>query len=147
MALHAADAADRVDQLTTLTERLTGLMADDLADLEARRPAGGALRLARAEELGRLANMYRHESARVRRDPSLIAAAPAADRARLKTATVVFDATLTRHGHAIEAARIISEGLVRAIAEEMAASRPVASGYGPRVRKPDSVSVAFNKQT
>ena len=48
MALHADDAADRVDQLITLTERLTGIMQEDMADLEARRPS-----LARAEELGR----------------------------------------------------------------------------------------------
>lgn len=147
MALHADDAADRVDQLTTLTERLTGLMAQDLADLEARRPVDGAVRLARAEELGRLANMYRHESARVRRDPSLIAGARAPERTRLKTATVVFDATLTRHAQAIEAARTVSEGLVRAIAEEVAASRPVASGYGPRARRPENVPLAFNKRT
>jgi hypothetical protein len=147
MALHAADAADRVSQLTTLTERLTGLMTENLAELEARRPMDGAKRLARAEELGRLANIYRHESARVRRDPSLVAAAPDADRARLKTATVVFDATLTRHAHAVEAARSISEGLVRAIAEEVAAGRPAASGYGPRARRPDAAPLAFNRQT
>ena len=147
MALHADDATDRVAQLTTLTERLTGLMAEDLADLEARRPTDTAVRLARAEELGRLANMYRHESARVRRDPTLVASAPAADRTRLKTATVVFDATLTRHSQAVDAARTISEGRVRAIAEEMAATRPVASGYGPRTRKADNVPLAFNKRT
>ena len=142
MALHADDAADRVDQLITLTERLTGLMRDDLADLEARRPS-----LARAEELGRLANIYRHESTRVRRDPSLIAGAPAGDRARLRAATETFDATLNRHAGAVEAARAVSEGLIRAIAEEMGRSRPTASGYGPRPSRADSPPLAYNKRT
>ena len=142
MALHADDAADRVNQLITLTERLTGIMREDLADLEARRPS-----LARAEELGRLANVYRHESARVRRDPSMVAAAPAAERARLRAATEVFDATLARHARAVEAARSISEGLVRAIAEEVARSRPAGSGYGPRPSKSENQPMAYNKQT
>jgi hypothetical protein len=142
MALHADDAADRVDQLITLTERLTDLMREDLADLEARRPS-----LARAEELGRLANIYRHESTRVRRDPSLIAGAPVVDRSRLKAATERFDATLTRHAAAVEAARTVSEGLVRAIAEEVGRSRPAASGYGPRPSQADSPPLAYNKRT
>ena len=142
MALHADDPADRVDQLITLTERLTGIMRDDMADLEARRPS-----LARAEELGRLANIYRHESARVRRDPTMVASAPAEGRARLRAATELFDATLARHSQAVEAARAVSEGLVRAIAEEIARSRPTASGYGPRQSKSENQPLAYNKQT
>ena len=141
MALHADDAADRVAQLTTLTERLTGLMRDDLVELEAHRPS-----LARAEDLGRLANIYRHDSARVRRDPPMIAAAPEPDRIRLKTATEQFEATLARHLRAVEAARNVSEGLVRAIAEELEASRPRASGYGPRSGRGGTPPLAFNKQ-
>ncbi len=38
---------------------------------------------------------------------------------------------LARHGRAIEAAKIITEGLVRAIAEEVAGQRQQATGYGP----------------
>lgn len=141
MALHADDPTDRVDQLLTLTERLTGLMAEDLAELQARRPS-----LARSEELGRLANIYRHESARVRRDPSLVASAPAEDRARLRAATQAFEATLARHLQAVEAARSVSEGLVRAIAEEMGRSRPKAAGYGPKLSRPENTPLAYNKQ-
>ena len=142
MALHADDATDRVEQLVTLTERLTGFMLEDLRDLEARKTPT----LARAEELGRLANIYRHESARVRRDPAMVSSAPAADRARLKAATERFEATLARHSGAVDAARTVSEGLVRAIAESMTASRPAASGYGPRGRKLDSPPLAYNKR-
>ena len=142
MALHADDAADRVQQLLALTGRLTGLLEQDLADMTARRPQS----LARAEELGRLANMYRHESTRVRRQPALVAEAPAEARAELKRATQTFEAVLARHGRAVGAAKEVAEGLVRAIAEEMASSRPAASGYGPRSRPAASAPVALNKQ-
>jgi hypothetical protein len=74
MALSVEGPADRVEQLITLTERLTELMAQDAADFEARRPH---LAAARAEESSRLANLYRHESMRVKRSPDLIAGAPA----------------------------------------------------------------------
>ena len=142
MALHADDAADRVQQLLTLTDRLTGLLSQDLADMEARRPQS----LPRAEELGRLANMYRHESARVRRDPQLIAGAPSTVRAELKRATEAFEATLARHARAIGAAKTLTEGLVRAIAEEMASSRPAGPAYGPGARASASRPIALNKQ-
>ena len=142
MALHADGAADRAGQLLTLTERLTGLLGQDLADMEARRPQS----LARAEELGRLANMYRHESARVRRDPQLIAGAPPPLRAELRRSTEAFEATLARHGRAIGAAKVLTEGLVRAIAEEMAASRPSSSAYGPGARPAASQPIALNKR-
>jgi hypothetical protein len=142
MALHADDAADRVQQLLTLTDRLTGLLGQDLADMEARRPQS----LARAEELGRLANMYRHESARVRRDPQLIAGAPPPLRAELRRSTEAFDAILARHGRAIGAAKQLTEGLVRAIAEEMAAGHAAPSAYGPGASARTSRPIALNKR-
>ena len=73
MAISATDAADRVDQLIVLTERLTGLIALDAQAFEQRRPQDAAANL---EETSRLANVYRHESARVRANPHLIAGAP-----------------------------------------------------------------------
>lgn len=140
MALHAEDPADRVEQLLALTQRLNGLLGQDLADMEARRPQS----LERAEELGRLANLYRHESTRVRRNPGLIAGAPAPARAELKAATQAFETLLARHSRAIGAAKTITEGLVRAIAEEMASGRP--SGYGPGLRPASSQPITLNKR-
>ncbi|HEY9217176.1 MAG TPA: flagellar basal body protein, partial [Phenylobacterium sp.] len=46
-------------------------------------------------------------------------------------ATEAFDAVLARHGRALEAAKTVTEGLVRAIAEEVAGQRTSASAYGP----------------
>ncbi|MCR5879931.1 flagellar basal body protein [Phenylobacterium sp. J367] len=128
MALAADTATDRVEQLILLTERLTDLITQECQAFEARRPQDAA---ANIEECGRLANLYRHESARVKADPRMVQAAPKELRERLVQATRAFDAVLARQGRAIEAAKTVTEGLVRAIAEEVASTRQQASGYGP----------------
>ncbi len=127
MAIAASDAADRVEQLVILTERLTELIASQALAFEQRRPQDAAAML---EETSRLANLYRHESARVRADPRMIESAPLEARTRLVRATEAFDSVLARQGRAIEAARIITEGLVKCIAEEVASQRTKATAYG-----------------
>jgi len=127
MAISATDAADRVEQLTALTERLTELVALDAQAFEQRRPQDAGRNL---DETSKLANIYRHESARVRANPNLVAAAPLEQRMRLIRATEAFDAVLARQGRALEAAKTVTEGLVRAIAEEVASQRQTGTGYG-----------------
>ena len=126
MALDANDADDRVSQLIILTGRLTELIAEQAQAFEQRRPQDAA---ALAEETSRLANLYRHESARVRADPSMVESADIKVRADLVRATEAFDAVLARQGRAIEAARTVTEGLVKCIAEEVARQRSQASVY------------------
>ena len=127
MAIAAADASDRVEQLTILTERLTELVAAQAQAFEQHRPQEAAELL---EETSRLANLYRHESSRVRADPSLVEGAPADARAHLVRATEGFDAVLARQGRALDAARTVTEGLVRCIAEEVAHQRAQTATYG-----------------
>ena len=69
MAIAAQDATDRVEQLIVLTERLTELIALEAAAFEERRPHDAAKYI---DETSRLANIYRHESARVRSDPMVL---------------------------------------------------------------------------
>ena len=57
-------------------------------------------------------------------------------------ATEAFDAVLARQGRAIEAAKTVTEGLVRAIAEEVAATREQRHGYGPGALPPASSATA-----
>ncbi len=128
MGLAATDAEDRVEQLLALTERLTALLQSETAAFEARRPHEAA---ATVDESARLANVYRHESARVRREPSLIGEASPEARMRLVEATVRFDAVLQRHERALLAAKTITEGIVRAVAEEIASTRVSPAAYGP----------------
>lgn len=128
MAIAANDAADRVDQLIILTERLTDLIGQECRAFEARRPHEA---VGNIDETSRLANLYRHESLRVRADVGLVQGAPLEKRMRLIRATEAFDAVLARHGRALEAAKTVTEGIVRAVAEEVANNRATGAGYGP----------------
>jgi hypothetical protein len=62
-------------------------------------------------------------------------------------ATEAFEAILTSHSRAVEAARIVSEGLVRTIAAEVAGQRGSPSAYGAsgKANAADSRAVAFNR--
>ena len=127
MALSAENSSERVEQLILLTERLTELVALEAQAFESRRPQDAAVHV---EETAKLANLYRHESARVRANPDLVKACPLAQRTRLIRATEAFDAVLARQGRALEAAKTVTEGLVRAIAEEVANQRQQGVSYG-----------------
>jgi len=127
MTVTREDAAERVSQLILLTERLTGLVAEQAQAFEARRPQDAVIHI---EETGRLANLYRHESARVRENPALISAAGLELCGRLRRATEAFDAVLARQARAVGAIKTVTEGLVRAIAEEVASQRHKGSSYG-----------------
>lgn len=140
MAIAAKDATDRVDQLIILTERLTELVAAQAQAFEQRRPQDAA---ALMEETARLANLYRHESARVRANPGLVSGAPLDQRTRLVRATEAFDAVLARQGRALEAAKTVTEGLVRAIADEVAAQRLKGATYGPGASAPKAAATAI----
>ena len=142
MALMAADASDRVEQLILLTDRLTGLIALEAQAFEARRPHEAAQYL---DETQRLANIYRHESARVRREPAMVAAAPADQRARLLRATEAFDAVLARQARALEAAKTVTEGLVKAIAEEVASQRSAGLGYSGLSANGAATAITLNQ--
>ncbi len=122
-----AEVTERVDQLVILTDRLTYLVAEQAKAFEAHRPQDALLHL---EETGRLANLYRHESARIRGAPELIASADPTQRMRLRRATEAFDAVLARQARAVGAVKTVTEGLVRAIAEEVAGQRQKSSSYG-----------------
>jgi hypothetical protein len=128
MSLSAIDGDDRAGQLIALTERLTARLSAETKALEARRPQ---LLSSGSDETLRLANLYRHESLRIRQNPSLLNGVKAELRKRLIQATVAFQTVLARHGRAVTAAKMLTEGLVQAIALEVAAQRNRAAGYGP----------------
>jgi hypothetical protein len=122
-----AETAARVDELIALTERLTAVVAEQARCFEARRPQDAAVYL---DEIGRLANTYRHESARIRMQPGLIAGLAPVQGKRLRRATEAFDAVLARQARSVAAAKTVTEGLVKAIADEIAVQRQRVSVYG-----------------
>lgn len=138
------NATARVRQLIDLTERLIASLGAEAKAFEAHRPQDAAASLAGTQDL---ANAYRRESAQVKARPEVLAAAPASERAALVRVTETFEAMLSRHSRAIEAARILSEGLVKTIAAEVAAQRGSPSAYGAsgRANAGDGRAVAFNR--
>lgn len=139
------NATARVRQLTDLTSRLTARLSEESQAFEARRPQDAAASMVATQDL---ANTYRRESAQLKANPASVSAAPAADRTALIRATEAFEAVLSRHARAVEAARIVSEGLVKTIAAEVAGQRGSPSAYGAsgRANTGDSRAVAFNRQ-
>lgn len=129
MALIADDARDRAEQLLALTERLTVLITEETQLIEARKPP---LEGAVADEKNRLVNAYRLELARVKQEPSLIDPAPPALLVQLRAKTVRLHEALAAHEIALGAVKLITEGLVQAMAEEVARQRGGPPQYGAR---------------
>ncbi len=138
-------AKQNVERLIALTEQLTEQIARDADAFEARRPHEPASRI---QETARLANIYRHESARVRETPALIAGAPRELRGRLIRASQEFEQTLSRHGRALYAVKTVTEGVVRAIAEEVALARAANANYGPgaRCQAANATAITLNRR-
>ncbi len=143
MSQPAADT--RVEALIVLTDRLTSAIAQQCKSFEAHRPQDAAGSM---DEVGKLANLYRRESAEVRLQPDLVASASPDRRKRLVQATEAFDAVLSRHGRAVMASKTVTEGLVRAVAVEVASHRATGTGYGPTAKAsaPDATAIALNRQ-
>ncbi len=136
----------RIEDLIALTERLTGLIAEQALAFEQRRPHEAAKNM---EEVSRLANVYRQEAQRARGEAKPFEGAPLALRARLVRATEGFDAVIARQGRALGAAMKVTEGLVHAIAEEVAKQRSAGTGYGPtgvKPRKDNATAVTLNRR-
>lgn len=126
MALIADDATHRVEQLLMMTERLTTLAAEDTRRIKAR---AALLDGAEADEKNRLANAYRLELARIKQEPTLIQDAPPHLLARLRQNTVTLHETLAAHELALNAVKMVSEGLVHAMAEEVVRQRGSGANY------------------
>jgi hypothetical protein len=128
MPLLADDAADRAEQILLLTDRLMAIVEAETAALAAGLPTRP--NTPESLELQRLANAYRLEMARIKDDPSLISGAPRPVREQLQTATGALQHRLDQYGLALGAAREVTEGLVRAMAEEVQRVRSGPQGYG-----------------
>lgn len=131
-------------RLTALTERLTERLMVESRAFANRRPQDVLGGMAETQEL---ANQYRRESAQVKANPALLAACPTTERMMLVKATERFNEVLASHSRAVEAARIISEGLVQTIAGEVAAARAMGTGYGAtgRASAGDGRAITLNR--
>lgn len=126
MTLDPEMAGLQVQKLIGLTENLNDRLRTELELIRSNKAADIAIGMAQTADL---ANEYRRESARLKSNPSLIAIASMDLKQALVKATEAFDETLATHSEAVEAARRISEGLVRTIANEVAGARAMGTGY------------------
>lgn len=139
-----AEATTHVHRLIGLTEALSARLETETRAFAARRPQDIVPELARTQDM---ANLYRRETAQLKATPALAASAPVAERSRLIRATEHFEAVLARHSASVQAARVISEGIVQAIAAEVAASRASGTGYGASGKAPqaDGTAITLNR--
>lgn len=135
-------ADPRIDRLVIMAERLIEALSADIAALEKGRP-----REMRSldPEIQSLSAQYMREAAQF--GPSALQAAPAEARARLTAVTKRFQDMLTLHGRMLTRIRGASEGIIKAVAEEVERRRlrsrpyaPPGKSYGARAPAPKPVS-------
>ena len=131
-------------RLVVLTERLTDRLEAETRAFAERRPGDVVASLPQTQEL---TNQYRRESAQLKAAPGLMSQAPSSERIALIRATERFEAVLAKHARAVEAARIISEGLIQTIAAEVAGARAMGTGYGAsgRAYQGDGRAITLNR--
>jgi len=133
-----------LETMLELTKRLTELLARQAQAFEQHRPQDAAAGL---PEIIRLTNLYRAGSAGVRAAPAMLKNAPSDLRAKLLQTTEAFEAALDRQGRALAASKTITEGVVRAVADEIAARRGVGQAYGPGARRrAAATAITLNQQ-
>ncbi len=120
-------ADERAGQLLAIATRLVALVRAEVEALKARKLDGGSADFSEKE---RLAHAWRLEVNQVRTDPSVLAGASPARKAELRDISRELETVLEAHTHALEAMKTVTEGLVRAIADEVAATRRAPAAYG-----------------
>lgn len=141
--LAAANPTERAHALIKLTGRLTELLNRETELFEARTPHK-AVDL--QTEKTKLATLYRTETQLAGKDKKRLSGLAPELKASLKASTQTFEAALERNGIAVEALKVLTEGLVKAIADEAARQQQSQAGYGPG-SKPTSVSALAYNQT
>ena len=126
--LAAKSPAERAEHLIRLVKRLTELFEIETAHFEAREPHK-AFDL--QDEKMQLANIYRRETQLAASDPSRLSGLDDGLKARLREGVETLEAAVQENGIVVEALKSITEGLVKAIADEAARQRSAEAGYGP----------------
>lgn len=136
----------RLEDLVTLTERLTLAMEAQTRQFQSRTALPSA---AEHDELMHLANLYRAEIGRVRGDKNALTGTDPKITKKLRDATRKFEASLATHLASLAAMKTVTEGLVRAIGEEVAAQRAGPKAYGPgsgQRASPSHAAITLNQR-
>jgi hypothetical protein len=124
---HLIQDSGRIERMIALAERLVAVLESDIAALRSGNPAA----LASADpEVQTLTVQYGREAQNF--DPRIAQAAPPPLRARFMTITAKFREILQLHARLLTRVKHASEGMVKAIAEEVNRMNQPARTYGPR---------------
>ncbi len=119
--------ADLVDRVLALTAGLTEIVGRETALLRAR--AQNEVAALQPEKI-RLANEYAMDVQAIRTRKELVDRAPAERVSRLKSTMIELDRALALNAEALDAAKSVSEGLIRMVADAMSERVAPALGYG-----------------
>lgn len=118
----------RIETLRDITRRLSALLEREIALIEAKTPA----RLSELEEeRSRLSLLYSREMQTVASNAAAFRALPKEGLERLRDETQLFHALLARHQRLIARMRRVSEGIVKAIADEAQRQKNPRTAYAP----------------
>jgi hypothetical protein len=117
---------EKLERLITMALRLIEAMQADIAALEAGQPQAMA---SLDPEIQRLSMLYSREAQAL--DPSRTKAAPDGLKKRLTAATTKFRDTLNLHQRLLTRMRHASEGIVKAVADEVQRQRAPTTTYAP----------------
>lgn len=127
--LGATNLSDRVNQILALTGELSTLLEAENEILKQRQIASITANEAKKSKLSRL---YAQEMRAIAARPELLAGITNQQRSALKTAAGKFRDLTADHARRLARAKAVTEGLVKAIGDEVAKTQQSSKGYrGP----------------
>ncbi len=140
------DARNPLVALMGLTKRLVEVIVAENAVLNNRKRASDAKHL--IEEKSRLASAYAREMDVMRKNGGARAFGTADQLRELKRETAAFHQILDDHKQIVERARTLTEGMLKAVGDEVAKRNQPAQGYNktaapakPRIATPTSLTL------
>jgi len=132
----------RIERLIALAEKLVMALENDIAELKNGRTT--ALRT-NDPEIQKLTALYTREAQGF--DPRIAQSAPPTLRQRFMAVTAKFREVLQMHARMIARVKNASEGIIRAIADEVDRANAPTRTYGPRpgYKPQSSGAMLFNK--
>jgi len=139
MPLAATDSTDRVEQLIALTLRLTGLIERETELFKNRRPREIT---EFQDERAKLSTLYAQELKLIANEKSLISDVKKDLLDQLKVLTATFQEKLSEHGKTLSRVRSVTEGMIRAVAEEVSHMKNPQTGYSAHAKSMTSTQSA-----
>ena len=144
---NARTPAERVEYMIIVTEKLTEILDKETSALNERRPHQ-ITEFAREKE--KLTSAYENEIGVIRQDRELILKAPEAALDELKSATHKMHQAMERHARRLDRIKGVTEGIVKAITDEVKKTAGQGLGYGANAAmreapKNFAASIALNQ--